>query len=134
MAEFDEKLSAILNNQEAMGQIMALAQSLGASGALEGQGSGEGERANPPPAAAAPPPQAAGKPLEGLDPRLLQLGARLLQEYQRTDDRKTALLTALRPFVKEERYEQLDRAVQVARLSRVVKVLLNLMKEGEGRV
>lgn len=37
MSEFDDKLSAILGDQNAMSQIMALAQS------LTGPGSGEGE-------------------------------------------------------------------------------------------
>lgn len=135
MAEFEDKLNAILGNQEAMGQIMALAQSLGSSGALGGQGSGEAAQSQPAPApTSAPPPVDIGSALGELDPRMLQLGGRLLQEYQRTDDRKTALLSALRPFVKEERYERLDRAVQVARLSRVIRVLFQMMKEGDGRV
>ena len=42
--------------------------------------------------------------LGDLDPRVLQAGMRLLSELGSTDDRKTALLTALRPFVKEERF------------------------------
>lgn len=135
MGELDEKLNAILGNQQAMGQIMALAQSLGSSGVLGGQENGQaGEQAPPP-----EPPAAPGKdPLSALgeiDPRILQLGMRVLQEYQRGDDRKTALLTALRPFVREERYDKLDRAIQIARLSRVIRVLLEALgKEGEGRV
>ena len=65
----------------------------------------------------------------------MQIGMRVLAEYQREDDKKTALLTALRPFVKEERYDKLDRAIQIARLSRVIRVALEeLGREGEGRV
>ncbi len=134
MGELDEKLNAILGNQEAMGQIMALAQSLGASGALGGQGNQDGPSSQP----ASPSPALPSDPLSALgdlDPRLLQLGMKLIQEYQRGDDQKTALLTALRPFVKEERYEKLDRAIQVARLSRVIRVLFETMrKEGEQHV
>lgn len=131
MGELDEKLNAILGNPQAMGQIMALAQSLGGQGEV-GRTSEEVE--TPPPS----PMGDGGNPLFGLgdlDPRLMQVGMRVLQEYQRGDDKKTALLTALRPFVKEERYEKLDRAIQIARLSRVIRVALEeLGKEGDGHV
>lgn len=139
MGELDEKLNAILGNQEAMGQIMALAQSLGASGALGGQGNQDGApTVQQDPSAPQAPPAAQTDPLfalGNLDPRLLQLGMRLMQEYQSGDDQKTALLSALRPFVKEERYAKLDRAIQIARLSRVIRVLFETMgKEGERHV
>ena len=130
MGEFDEKLNAILGNPQAMGQIMALAQSLG----------GQGELGKEPedPEKSTPPPEDGGGPCLGmgdLDPRLMQIGMRVLQEYQRGDDKKTALLTALRPFVKEERYEKVDRAIHLARLSRVIRVVLEeLGKEGERHV
>lgn len=125
MGELDEKLNAILGDPQAMGQIMALAQSLGGQGAPE---------------------RAAGteKPtehqtqqnisLEDLDPRLMQIGMRVLREYQREDDRKTALLTALRPFVKAERYDKLDRAIQIARLSRLIRAALEELGKGEQHV
>ncbi|MBQ8801747.1 MAG: hypothetical protein IJZ52_05640 [Clostridium sp.] len=41
MSEFDEKLSAILGDRNAMGQIMALAQSLSATKPECGEGEGE---------------------------------------------------------------------------------------------
>ena len=125
MGELDEKLNAILGNPQAMGQIMALAQSLG--------GLGEAEKE--------PEPESGWDQKEGgdalfslgdIDPRLMQVGMRVLQEYQRGDDKKTALLTALRPFVKEARYEKLDRAIQIARLSHVIRVAFEeLGREGE---
>ena len=67
--------------------------------------------------------------LENIDPRMLQLGMRIFSEYNRTDDKKTALLLALRPFVKEERYAKVDRAVQIARLSRVIRVAFDVFRE-----
>ena len=125
MGELDEKLNAILGNPQAMGQIMALAQSLG--GGLSGPPEDAEEHASQPQEEESPP-----SPFGELDPRMMQLGMRLLQEYQREDERKTALLTALRPFVREERYEKLDRAVQLARLSRMIRVALEeLGKEGK---
>ena len=71
--------------------------------------------------------------LGDLDPRVLQAGMRLLSKLGSTDDRKTALLTALRPFVKEERFAKVDRAIQVAKLSRVIRVAFQLFKEGGGQ-
>ena len=71
--------------------------------------------------------------LGDLGPRVLQAGMRLLSELGSTDDRKTALLTALRPFVKEERFAKVDRAIQVAKLSRVIRVAFQLFKEGGGQ-
>ena len=43
------------------------------------------------------------------------------------------LLAALRPFVKEERFAKVDRAIQVAKLSRVIRVAFQLFKEGGGQ-
>ncbi len=123
MAEFEEKLGAILGNEAAMGQIMALAQSI--SG---------GEATTP-----SPPPQTqegtapAFNPLSMLgdiDPRVLQMGMRLLGEYQGENSQTVALLAAIRPFVRPERYEKVDRAIQLARLSRVIRVLFQSLGEG----
>ena len=132
MGEFEEKLNSILGNQEAMGQIMALAQSLGkpAPPAPEPEESGEPgwERAGGP-------VPAGGAEEAPLDPRMVQMGMRLLKEYRTGDDRNAALLAALRPFLRKERYARLDRAIQIARLSRVLRVAFQSLsgkEEGEG--
>jgi len=159
MAEFEEKLNAILSDPQAMGQIASLAQ------ALTGEHTGESA---PPPAAEpaeggtagaagrgarAPGPggEAAGQAgatdwsallgmlggggdsnplsaLSELDPQLLQAGLRLFSEYSATDDRKVALLNALKPFVKPERYAKVDKAVQIAKLARVIRVAFQLFQ------
>ena len=71
-----------------------------------------------------------------VDPRLLQLGGRILKEYQRGEDKNTALLLALKPFLRQERYAKVDQAIQLARLARVVRVVLESMGQtgGEERV
>lgn len=60
----------------------------------------------------------------------------VLREYQSTDDRNAALLSALRPFLREERRARLDRAQQIARMTRLIRVALTAMgrKEEEGSV
>lgn len=140
MSGLEDKLNAILGNQEAMGQIMALAQSLGKQEEQQ-----ETPRAQPeedgyvpvwtqPEDNQAPAQQLPdlGSMLGGIDPKMMQMGMRLLQEYNRDDDKNAALLAALRPFVKEERFAKVDRAVQIARLSRVIRVLFDTMKEKGG--
>ncbi|KGF56231.1 hypothetical protein, partial [Flavonifractor plautii] len=66
--------------------------------------------------------------LSELDPQLLQAGLRLFSEYSATDDRKVALLNALKPFVKPERYAKVDKAVQIAKLARVIRVAFQLFQ------
>lgn len=128
MGELDEKLNAILGNQEAMSQIMALARSLDATNAPEQSGT-ENITTDIPP----------DDPVSGkfesilgeIDPGMIRLGMRALEEYQKGDDRKTALLSALRPFMREERCQRLDRAIQIARLSRGIRVVFDAMRGGE---
>ena len=129
MEGFEEKLNHILGDPKAMEQIMSLAHALG----------GDNESEKPP----APPPDEMQKTpassgmcgLGELDPRLLQIGMRLLGEYQREDDQRTALLAALRPFVKEKRHSGLDKAIQAIRYTRIIRAALEeLGKERERNV
>ena len=122
MAQLEEQLNQILGDPQAMEQIMALAQSLSGKGQEHGDPSPEQD--SPQPEAENASPLSA---LSGLDPRLLQLGMGLLSEYSAQDDRKTALLEALKPFLKRERQEKIDQAVRIARLSRVVRAAFWLL-------
>lgn len=130
MSEWEEKLNAVLGNPEMMGQIMSLAQSLGGS-----------SPAPPPPAEAAPAPPAPSSPPDlsallgglsggGLDPRLMAAVGRVLTESNGGEDQRTALLAALRPFVREQRYAKLDKAIQIARLSHMIRIALDVLKGG----
>lgn len=140
MAEFEDKLNSILSDPQAMRQIMSIAKALGGdedSGGTDGgnefsavkEAAASAEQSKP--AGNAAPPRL---PLEDLDPRLVQTALRLFSEYYSTDDRKTALLTALLPFLKEERYAKVDKAVQITKLSRVVRVAFELLKGGDNHV
>lgn len=136
MAEFEEKLNSILGNQEAMGQIMSLARSLsGGGGQTEGKSgsssspedpsfAGDGEGTQPTNSDSIPDLSAL---LGQIDPGMLQMGMRLFQEYQGNDGRNTALLAALRPFLKEDRRARLDRALEIARVTRLIRVALGAM-------
>ena len=146
MSELEEKLENILGNPQAMAQIMALAQSLNQGGSAANDRDGSQSQpqepdaagpATPFPAAAPPQPAApAGTPavglgnlLGGLDPNMLSAAAGLLGQFNGgDDDRRVALLTALRPFVREQRYARLDKAIQIARLSRLIRSGLDLFR------
>ena len=139
MAEFEEKLNSILSDPAAMGQIAALAQ------ALSDPKGPEPASDSPPPSGAGPgPADAGGGPqlsallgalgggLGDLDPQLIQTALGLLAAYGAGDDRRVALLTALKPFLKPERQAKLDRAIQIARLTRVIRAGFQLFEKHGG--
>lgn len=135
MAEFEEKLNSILGNQEAMEQIMALARSLSGEKGEGAPPDGPPEEGEPP-RREEPPGDEEGrsgpdlsKLLGEVDPGMLQMGMRLFREYQSSDDRNAALLQALRPFLKEERRAKLDKAVRIARMTRLIRAALGSMGE-----
>ena len=131
MAEFDEKLNSILANPDAMAQIMQLAQSL----------SGDSQGPTPPPPAPAPPQQPSPRPpapppqggtdllsslAGGVDPTLLMKLMPLIQELgSQSDSNARQLLYALRPYLKPERQEKVERALQLARLFHLGKKFLS---------
>lgn len=128
MGEFDEKLNAILGNQEAMGQIMALARSLSGGEEAPVQEMQQVVEAD---VRQEEPPDLMGL-LGELDPGMIQLGMKLLREFQQPNDRNAALLQALRPFLREERRARLDRAMQIARMTRLIRTALGAMGEKGG--
>ena len=146
MSELEEKLENILGNPQAMAQIMALAKSLNQSGpaapageVAQAQTSESSAAGAQPPAPAAPAPAQPSAPagaegglgslLGGLDPNMLSAAAGLLgQVGGGDDDRRVALLNALRPFVREQRYARLDKAIQIAKLSRLIRSGLDLFR------
>lgn len=135
MAEFDEKLNSILSNPDAMSQIMQLAQSLG-GGAPGPQPapppqSGPPPGWNPPPQQTPPPPPPMGGDLlssltGGMDPKLLTRLLPLIQELGgQRDSNARNLLYALRPYLRSDRQEKIERALQLARLFHLGKKFLS---------
>ncbi|MGN8895745.1 hypothetical protein [Flavonifractor sp. HCP28S3_F3] len=121
MAELEEKLNAILNDPQAMGQILTVAK------ALSGQDEENGAsiETDAPADSSSDPLSALGQ----LDPKLVQLGMRLLSDYSMGDDRKTALLEALKPFLRPERQAKVDQAVRIARLTKVIRTAFQFFRE-----
>lgn len=126
MAEFDEKLNSLLSNPDAMSQIFQLAQSLG--GGQESQQASHqtanpvvGQNFSPPPKPFA---SEARDPMTSLfdDPALLLKLMPLVQELSGPrDSHARTLLYALKPYLKTERQEKIERALQLARLFHIGK-------------
>lgn len=131
MAEFDDKLNSILSNPDAMSQIMQLAQSLGGGGGDGPQGPppawGPQQGQQSPPPQQGPPPLGALSSLAGgLDPGLVARLLPLIQELGgQRDSNARNLLYALRPYLRSDRQEKVERALQLARLFHLGKKFLS---------
>ena len=130
MAEFDEKLNQLLSNPDAMAQIMQLAQSFSGADQQNAPAPSAAPPARPPQMQAQAQPAGGGGDLlssltGGLDPKLFMKLLPLIQELGREQDSNARqLLYALRPYLKEERQEKVERALQLARLFHLGKKFL----------
>lgn len=136
MAEFDDTLNSLLSNPDAMSQIMQLAQSL--SGGQNQpptpqpqQAPQKSQAVPPPPPPPIPQPSFSGADLlssltNGIDPSLLFKLMPLIQELgSQQNSNARQLLYALRPYLKTERQEKIERALQLARLFHIGKKFLS---------
>ncbi|MBP3510322.1 hypothetical protein [Oscillibacter sp.] len=138
MAEFDEKLNSLLSNPEAMAQIMQMAQSLSGRQAQQPvqqvpQAPPQQPVQPPPPPPLQQAPSPGGSPLSalssltgGMDPAMLSKLLPLIQELgSQNDSNARQLLYALRPYLKPDRQEKIERALQLARLFHLGKKFLS---------
>lgn len=123
MEDMASALGSILNNPQAMQQIMGLASQLGLG--------------NPAPAETPPPPPPpAPDPLGGLDLGALAKIAGVLSSMN-THDQNVDLLLALKPHFGEKRRKKVDDAIRVMQLVRMLPQLreaglFNLFGSEEG--
>lgn len=108
MEDLEEKIQAVLADPQQLEQIAAMARSLG----LELP-----EGALPSEEAPGPGPMPDLAQLAGPMAKMLQAG--------KLDKRQEDLFNALKPFLRPERREKMDRALQVARLSHLAGAALN---------
>ncbi len=125
MGELDEKLNALLSNPDSMAQVMQMAQQL--SSTFGTQQETPAKTQTPP----MPPPASSGNGgfLSGLDPNLAAKFLPLLQEYGKSNSQTMQLLNALRPFLKPEKQDKIERA---ARLARIIHIGKKFLMEWEG--
>lgn len=153
IADLQEQLQAILGDPQAMGQITAIARALTGSDPTQQQAPSpapeaqdvefvpveESPSSNEGPTVVNDAPDlgallgmlGAGNGPD-IDPKLISIALRIFSEYSAQDDEKTALLSALKPFLKAERLEKMEKAEKISRLSRVVRVAIQLLKEEGG--
>jgi hypothetical protein len=126
MSELEDKLNKILSSPAEMEKIMGLAKSL--SGSLGTQPSGESAAAS-----AGPVPDLGGlaSTLKDLDPKIFRLMTRLIGEYTTAKNDKAALLSAIKPYLKEDRREKIDRAAEIAKLARLAKIAFSEFSGGD---
>lgn len=127
MSEFEDKLNSLLSDPAGMAQVVQLAQQL--SGSLGG-GESTAPPSSPPPTPQTDAPGPGGLP-DGLDPKLIARFLPLLQAYSRDQSNTMQLLTALRPYLKEEKQGKIQRA---ARLARLICVGKQFFKDWEGGI
>lgn len=125
----ENKIQRVLNDPDAMSAVLNLARSLGGSGS-----SGQSEPEQEPVPSPEEPletemPDGAGLAglsdlLGSIDPAMMGKLMGLLGEYTRTDDRRTAFLSALKPYLRDERAAKVDRAGQLVRIARTASKAL----------
>ena len=106
MDQMEDKIGAILNNPQLMGQIMSMAQSLGQ---------------NPP--TGQNPPRQDPAPLPDFDPAVLQKLSGLASQGT-VDSNQKALLTALNPYLSRRKVEKLEKAMRAAKMARMASGFL----------
>ena len=103
MSELDEKLNSILSDPAEMEKLMGMAKQL--SGKLQAGDAPESEFA-------------------ALDPKLMALAGRFLSLYRRRDD-KSALITAMKPYLSRERQDEIEKAARIARITSAARAVLS---------
>lgn len=69
--------------------------------------------------------------LAGIDPAMISKIMELLSEYNADGDRRINLLSAIRPFLRQEDGFHIERAIRIVKLSHVAKSLFeNFLKSG----
>lgn len=113
MGDFEEMLGSILSSPKDMEKIMGLAREL--SG---GSSEAAPERKPEPEAASAIPG------LGDVSPKLLTAIGRILGGLNASGDGKAALIASMKPYVRPERRETLDRALKIAKIARAARLVM----------
>lgn len=121
MDDIENKISDILSDPDSMKKLMSIAQALSSSSPQAG---GEED-----PPSHDPPPES---PDLGFDPAMIGKLASIMQgAAPRSDDKKSALLGALKPYLSDERQKKVDRAMNMMRMTKLAKTAFSEFSGGE---
>lgn len=111
MGDFENKLNDLLKSPESLEQIMNLARSL--SGA-------EAENTEKEVKQESPKSQSNADPATGFDPKLMGMLGSALKEFGVPSD-NAALISAIKPYLKQDRRDKVEKAIQIAKLAKIAK-------------
>ena len=126
MSELEDKLNQILSSPEDMEKIMSMARSLSDSG-----GTGEQNEAK---SGSLPDLGSLSSLLGNLDPKLIQLFGKVMGEYSSPGNDKSALISAIKPYLKEDRRDKIDKAAEIAKMARLARAALSGFSGGAPHV
>ena len=119
MDELERALRAVLDDPAQLQELRELAGSMGFS-VPQTQPEGAPAPKSPEPAPAPEPEPAQAVVLQ----QLPEPAAAMLRQAEKTDKKQEALLLALKPFLRKERQETIDRALHAARLASLASLAL----------
>ena len=126
MGEFEDKLNSILSSPRDMEKILGLARELSGSLGVEKNAPEEKKTAQS--------LDSLGSTLDtfgDLDPKIFKIVSRLMGEYSSQKNDKSALVNSIKPYLRQERREGLDRAVKIAKIAHIAKIALSEFSGGE---
>ena len=127
MDELERALRAVLDDPAQLQELRELAGSMGFS-VPQTQPEGAPAPKSPEPAPA-PEPEPAQAVFQQ---QLPEPAAAMLRQAGKTDKKQEALLLALKPFLRKERQEKIDRALHAARLASLASLALKNRGRGPG--
>ncbi|MGI6576715.1 MAG: hypothetical protein ACOX1Q_01440 [Eubacteriales bacterium] len=148
MAELDDRIKNLLSSPDGINQIISSIRELSGETAKDAGQESKPETAEPAAQASSIVPQsslsqasdlgvapAAGSipnlsALSKIDPKYLSVAMKVLNEYAYDDD-KIMLLNALKPHLRSERRQRIDRASQMLRMAKSIKAALNSLSGGD---
>lgn len=114
MGELEEKLNSVLNNPALMQQIMNMAQNMN------------------PPEGPNQEPQERSEILPDIDMNMIKKLSGFAQRGS-IDQHQKSLLSALRPYLSQERIKKLEKAMRAARMAQVASGMLGAAQFQSGR-
>ncbi len=126
MGELEDKLNSILSSPEEMEKIMNIARSISGGASDSETDSKENLSSNG---------GAASFPLGDIDPQMLKMMSRVMEQYgSGGDDGKALILNTLKPYLKEERRQKVDEALKIARMAKLAKIAFSEFSGGDSHL